>query len=161
LSNLIQPQKYVHSKTFKRRLGLHIKIDTFSYGSIALVIGTPLLLTATNLGRIQLKLKRSCAKKDKTYRKFWIRAFPSFPLTRKSTNARMGKGKGKLKGWFCRITAGSFFIELKNVRIGRGRFFLNQIRSNLRSSDFVTFRTPTIVTSQTSRKRSVKLVPYF
>jgi ribosomal protein L16 len=140
---------------------MQIRKNTFTFGSIALVIATPLLLTSTNLGRIQLKLKRSCSKRDKTYRKFWIRAFPSFPLTRKSTNARMGKGRGKLKGWFCRVKAGSLFVEVKNLRIGRGRFFLNQIRAGLRSSDFITFRSNRFVTSPVAPSRRYKIALYF
>lgn len=161
MSNLIQPQKYLHSKTFKKRITFSIANDNFSYGSIALVLGRPLLLTASNLGKIQLKLKRACSKRDKTYRKYWIRAFPSFPLTRKSLNARMGKGKGKLKGWFCRLSAGSFFIELRNLRIGRGRFFLNQVRAGLRSSDFLKFRQPSRITSPVSPSRSFYLTSFF
>lgn len=161
MSNLIQPQKYVYSKVFKRRLLAPIKMDTFNYGSMALVLGTPLLLTATNLGRLQLKLKRACAKRDKTYRKFWIRSFPSFPLTRKSTNARMGKGRGKLKGWFCQISAGTLFIEIKNVRLGRGKFFLNQIRANLRSSDFLKFKIQKRLTSPIMSKKTFPISPFF
>jgi ribosomal protein L16/L10AE len=53
------------------------------------------------------------------------------PLTRKPTGTRMGKGKGKLECWFTDVHAGIFFVEFKNLRIGRAKYFSTQIGHKL------------------------------
>ena len=50
-------------------------------------------------------------------RKTWIFIRPNYVLTRKSKNARMGKGKGNFKRWCTIVYPGRTFIEHTNVPI--------------------------------------------
>jgi hypothetical protein len=43
----------------------------------------------------------------------------------------MGKGKGKLKGWFCQTSPSITFVEYKNLRVGRSNYFLTQLANRL------------------------------
>jgi ribosomal protein L16/L10AE len=43
----------------------------------------------------------------------------------------MGKGKGKNSSWSAKIPINSIFIEFKNVRLGRSKYFLNQVTYKL------------------------------
>lgn len=87
----------------------------------------PLHLTANQLFRFKLFLKKSVKKSDYTRRSVWFLAFPHLPLTRKPNGVRMGKGKGKLECWFTNISGGSIVIEFKNLRKGRAIFFMKQM----------------------------------
>jgi hypothetical protein len=39
----------------------------------------------------------------------------------------MGKGKGKLKGWFSQTPPSITLVEYKNLRVGRSDYFLTQL----------------------------------
>lgn len=81
--------------------------------------------------RMNLLLKKSARRADKTFRKLWFNAFPHLPLTKKVVGARMGKGKGKLQSWFTIVRSGSVIFEVKNLRLGRFYYFSKQIESRL------------------------------
>jgi large subunit ribosomal protein L16 len=62
----------------------------------------------------QIESARKCIKRtftDKTF-KIRIKVFTYQPFTQKSVASRMGKGKGKLVGWFCPIRAGQIIFEI-------------------------------------------------
>ena len=44
--------------------------------------------------------------------KVWIRIFPDFPVTNKSSDVRMGKGKGNVAYWVCNVKPGRILYEL-------------------------------------------------
>ena len=44
-----------------------------------------------------------------------INVFPDFPLTVKPAEMRMGKGKGNIKSWVCRIKKGSVIFEVISI----------------------------------------------
>jgi large subunit ribosomal protein L16 len=88
-------------------------------------------LTASQLFRFKLFLKRAIKKSDKTRRFSWFLAFPHLPLTKKPNGIRMGKGKGKLECWFTNISGGSILLEFKNLRKGRSDFFMKQMTHKL------------------------------
>ena len=78
-----------------------------------------------------MQLKKGSRRVDKTSRKVWLNAFPHLPLTKKVAGSRMGKGKGKLKGWFSQTPPSITFAEYKNLRIGRSNYFLTQLSHRL------------------------------
>ena len=45
----------------------------------------------------------------------WIRIFPDLPVTSKPTEVRMGKGKGSVDYWACRVAPGRVMFELDGV----------------------------------------------
>ena len=95
------------------------------------MVPSNLTLTAQKMFRLNLLLKKSARRADKTFRKLWFNAFPHLPLTKKVVGARMGKGKGKLHSWFTIVKSGSVLFEVKNLRLGRFYYFSKQIESRL------------------------------
>ena len=52
-------------------------------------------------------------KKKKRGRYYWFKLKNCMPCTKKSDKSRMGKGKGKLVGWYCNLLAGNIILELR------------------------------------------------
>lgn len=44
--------------------------------------------------------------------KIWIRAFPDVPLTKKPLEVRMGRGKGNVNIWVCKVNKGKILFEV-------------------------------------------------
>ena len=59
----------------------------------------------------------------------------------------MGKGTGKLHSWFTPVRAGTILVEFANLRSGRAKHFMNQVRFKL--------AVPTMVT--TTQTKNVKV----
>ena len=47
--------------------------------------------------------------------KIWIRIFPDVPVTKKPLEVRMGKGKGNVEYWVCKIQPGRVLYEMEGV----------------------------------------------
>lgn len=52
----------------------------------------------------------------------------NFPLSTKSKNSRMGKGKGSLYSWSVRLPLGYTLIELQNLNSYNQRLVINSIK---------------------------------
>jgi large subunit ribosomal protein L16 len=61
--------------------------------------------------------RRAISRRLKRSGKLWIRIFPDLPVTSKPAEVRMGKGKGNLEFWACRIKAGTMLFEINDVSI--------------------------------------------
>jgi large subunit ribosomal protein L16 len=46
-----------------------------------------------------------------------VRAFPNKPISKKGTESRMGKGKGSVYQWLCRIRRGEIFLEIDGIGV--------------------------------------------
>lgn len=156
----LQPKRYSYKKFFKMRFRRKTLTPNFMYGDIGLVLSHPLQLTANRLGKMKLRLKKANRRRTTTYRRCWLRSFPQLPLTRKSTNARMGKGRGKLKTWYAMLYGGTMLIEFKNLRLGRASAFLNKFRGGLRFSDFILANQPRQLTLPLKRGLTKPILPF-
>jgi large subunit ribosomal protein L16 len=47
--------------------------------------------------------------------KIWIRVFPDVPISKKPLEVRMGKGKGNVEYWVCKIQPGKMLYEMEGV----------------------------------------------
>jgi large subunit ribosomal protein L16 len=132
---LLQPRNFYYKRKHKNRSLLSFNNSSLNnrlnFGGAGLLLLKPIHLTANQLFRFKLFLKRASKKSDRTRRFVWFLAFPHLPLTRKPNGVRMGKGKGKLECWFTNISAGSVLIEFKNLRKGRSSFFMKQMTHKL------------------------------
>ena len=68
-------------------------------------------LTAHQIEATRQVINRYLKRKGK----IWIKAFPDFPVTAKPTEVRMGKGKGAIKEWVCRVRKGKILFEVDGV----------------------------------------------
>lgn len=132
---LLQPRNFYFKRKHKQRSLLNFNNfflkNSLNFGGAGLMLLKPAHLTANQLFRFKLFLKRAAKKSDHTRRYVWFLAFPHLPLTRKPNGVRMGKGKGKLECWFTNISGGSILIEFRNLRKGRAVFFMKQLTHKL------------------------------
>ena len=49
--------------------------------------------------------------------RMWIRVFPDVPVSKKPAEVRMGKGKGSVEYWACRVKPGRIMFEVDGVDI--------------------------------------------
>lgn len=131
---LLQPRTFVYKRRQKQRRCLLFNNNlttNLKFGSAGLMILKPIHLTANQLYRFKLYLKRASKKTESTKRFVWFNLFPHLPLTRKPNGVRMGKGKGKLECWYTNVSGGSTIVEFRNLRKGRSSFFMKQLTHKL------------------------------
>lgn len=59
--------------------------------------------------------RRTITRFVKRTGKLWIRVFPHIPVTSKPAEVRMGKGKGAVDHWMCKIKPGLMIFEIDGV----------------------------------------------
>jgi large subunit ribosomal protein L16 len=73
-------------------------------------------IQALEKGRISAKqietIRRSITGFMKRKGKVWIRIFPDFPITKKPSEVRMGKGKGNVSHWVANVKPGRILYEI-------------------------------------------------
>ena len=123
----LQPKTFKSKKRQKGRYPLLFnKYRSLQFGDSGLRTLGSLIFTSSHLEKMKLFLRKARRKSDKTHRRVWFNLFPHLPLSKKSANVRMGKGKGKLKTWFINVRAGSILVEYSNLRYGRAVYFFEQ-----------------------------------
>ncbi len=128
---LLRPRKFIYKNIFKRRSFITPKANSIKYGQCGLQLLQPVRLNNKQIFRIKLFLKKSSRKFDKTSRYIWFNLFPHLPLSKKVEGSRMGKGVGKLAGWFIELPSGICIFEFKNLRPGRAHYFTKQVQHRL------------------------------
>jgi large subunit ribosomal protein L16 len=128
---LLQPRKFKYKTRQKQRSARIAGISHLRYGTMGLRLLKPFRVSAKKIFRLKLFLKRSSRKADITKRAFWVSIFPHLPLSRKPKGMRMGKGAGKLSTWYTQIRGGRILVEFKNLRLGRARYYSNQVAHKL------------------------------
>lgn len=82
------------------------KLSFGDYGLQAVECGS---ISNREIESARVAINRSLGKKGK----IWIRIFPDIPVTKKPLEVRMGKGKGNLEGWFCKILFSRILFEVQ------------------------------------------------
>jgi large subunit ribosomal protein L16 len=60
-------------------------------------------------------LRRIYGRKFRRKAKIRINSFPTIPVTEKSSESRMGKGKGAVQYWVCPLKRGQILFQIKKV----------------------------------------------
>ena len=60
--------------------------------------------------------RRAITRHMRRQGKLWIRIFPDVPVTTKPAQVRMGKGKGAVEYWICRVKPGRIMFEIDGVK---------------------------------------------
>lgn len=81
------------------------------YSTNAIIATQPSFITASQLEAITLKLKRILKRKGKIIH----RVFPHQSVTKKPQEVRMGKGKGNVSHWVCKVGGGTVLFEIDGV----------------------------------------------
>ena len=111
---MLQPKKVRRRRVHKGRVkGLAQRGAVISFGSFG--------IKALEMGRItsrQIEAARiAMTRHMKREGQVWIRIFPDTPITSKPAEVRMGKGKGALDHWVCKVKPGRILYELEGVSL--------------------------------------------
>jgi large subunit ribosomal protein L16 len=115
---MLQPKRTKFRKQFKgRNRGLATTGSKVSFGEFG--------LKAVERGRITARqieaARRAMTRHVKRGGKIWIRVFPDVPVSKKPLEVRMGKGKGNVEYWVCKIQPGRVLYEMEGVDEGIAR----------------------------------------
>ena len=109
---MLQPKRTKFRKMFKgRNRGLANNGNKVSFGQYG--------LQAVDRGRITARqieaARRAMTRHIKRGGKIWIRIFPDVPISKKPLEVRMGKGKGNVEYWVCKVQPGKMLYEMEGV----------------------------------------------
>ena len=109
---MMQPKRTKFRKQFKgRNRGLAQVGNRVSFGEYG--------LKCMDTGRITARqieaARRAMTRHIKRGGKIWIRVFPDVPVSKKPIEVRMGKGKGNVEYWVCKVQPGRMLYEMEGV----------------------------------------------
>ena len=109
---MLQPKRTKFRKMFKgRNRGLANSGNKVSFGQYGLQASERGKITARQIEAA----RRAMTRHIKRGGKIWIRIFPDVPVSKKPLEVRMGKGKGNVEYWVCKIQPGKMLYEMEGV----------------------------------------------
>ena len=109
---MLQPKRTKFRKQFKgRNRGLASTGSKVSFGEFGLKAIERGMITARQIEAA----RRAMTRHIKRGGKIWIRVFPDVPVSKKPLEVRMGKGKGNVEYWVCKIQPGRVLYEMEGV----------------------------------------------
>ena len=110
--NMLSPKKTKFRKQFKGRIHGSSKGNySLNYGSFGLKAMEPERVTSRQIEAARKAITRYLKRAGR----MWIRIFPDVPVSKKPAEVRMGKGKGSVEYWACRVKPGRVLFELDGV----------------------------------------------
>ena len=109
---ILRPKKTKFRKAFKGKIHGNAKGGfKIAFGKYALKALEP-----ERIKEIQIEAARKAINRHlRRAGKLWIRVFPDLPVTKKPADVRMGRGKGSVEFWACRVKPGRILFELDSV----------------------------------------------
>ena len=110
--NMLSPKKTKFRKQFKGRIhGTSKGNYSLNYGSFGLKAMEPERVTSRQIEAARKAITRYLKRAGR----MWIRIFPDVPVSKKPAEVRMGKGKGSIEYWACRVKPGRIMFEIDGV----------------------------------------------
>jgi large subunit ribosomal protein L16 len=112
---MLLPKRTKYRKAHKGRIHGNAKGGTIlNFGAYGLKALQPERITSRQIEAARRAITRHIKRQGRV----WIRIFPDLPVTQKPTEVRMGKGKGAVEYWACRVKPGRILFELDGVEEG-------------------------------------------
>ena len=109
---MLQPKKTKFRKAHKGRVkGVATSATTLNFGTFGLKSLQAERITARQIEAARVAMTRYMKRAGRV----WVRIFPDIPVSKKPTEVRMGKGKGALEFWACRVKPGRIIFEVDGV----------------------------------------------
>ena len=109
---MLQPKRTKFRKLHKGRIHGEAKGGSLlNFGSFALKATEPERVTARQIEAARRAITRHMKRQGRV----WIRIFPDTPVTSKPVEVRMGKGKGSVDYWACKVKPGRIMFEIDGV----------------------------------------------
>ena len=115
---MLQPKKTKFRKAHKGRIkGVATSATTLNYGTFGLKALEADRITARQIEAARVAMTRFMKRAGRV----WVRIFPDVPVSKKPAEVRMGKGKGSIEFWACRVKPGRIMFEVDGVNINDAR----------------------------------------
>jgi large subunit ribosomal protein L16 len=109
---MLQPKRTKFRKIHKGRIHGDAKGGSdLNFGGFGLKALEPERVTARQIEAARRALTRHMKRQGRV----WIRVFPDVPVTSKPIEVRMGKGKGSVDYWVCKVKPGRIMFEVDGV----------------------------------------------
>jgi len=102
-------------------------LNTLTFGSFGLKTIEHGRLSSRQLKAMLQFLNKAFKKKGRII----LKVFPHTPVTKKPIEVRMGKGKGNVLFWVCKLKAGSFLCEIETSNRNLALLVLTKIKKKL------------------------------
>ena len=109
---MLQPKRTKYRKMHKGRIRGEAKGGSdLNFGTFGLKALEPERITARQIEAARRAMTRHMKRQGRV----WIRIFPDLPVTSKPIEVRMGKGKGSVDFWACKVKPGRVMFEIDGV----------------------------------------------
>jgi len=109
---MLQPVRTKYRKAFKGRIhGKATRAAVLNYGAYGLKALEPERIIGKQIEAARVALTRYMKRTGRV----WTRIFPNIPVSKKPTEVRMGKGKGNIEYYACRVKPGRIIFEVDGV----------------------------------------------
>jgi large subunit ribosomal protein L16 len=109
---MLQPKRTKFRKQFKGRIKGEAKGGSdLNFGTYGLKATEPERVTARQIEAARRAMTRHMKRQGRV----WIRIFPDVPVSAKPIEVRMGKGKGSVDRWVCKVKPGRVMFEIDGV----------------------------------------------
>jgi len=107
---LLRPKNQKYKKSQKGRLGkMSRPVANLEFGNFGLVSKNSAKITAKHIESCRLGVRRIIKREGEVF----FRVFPHIPVTKKPSEVRMGKGKGSVDHFICRVSSNTVLLEIK------------------------------------------------
>ena len=109
---MLQPARTKYRKAHKGRIhGVADRGATINFGSHGLQAMEPERITSRQIEAARVALTRHMKRAGRV----WLRIFPNIPVSKKPIEVRMGKGKGNVEYYICRVKPGRIIFEIDEI----------------------------------------------
>jgi large subunit ribosomal protein L16 len=109
---MLLPKRTKFRKQHKGRIKGNAKGgSSLNFGAYGLKATTPERVTSRQIEAA----RRAMTRHMKRAGRVWIRIFPDVPVSKKPAEVRMGKGKGSVEFWACKVKPGRIMFEIDGV----------------------------------------------
>ncbi len=125
---MLMPKRTKHRKQQRGRMrGAAYRGSKISFGEYGLQAEAPAWITNRQIEAARVAIMRHIKRQGK----LWIRVFPDKPVTVKSAETRMGKGKGAPEFWVAVVKPGRIMFELEGVKLEEAKRAMELASSKL------------------------------
>lgn len=139
---MLSPKRTKYRKYQKGRIGgVQSTGGVLHFGEHGIMALEPARITARQIEACRIAISRRMRRLGK----LWICIYPDIAVTSKPAEVRMGKGKGSIDYWMCRVKSGKILFEINGISPELARSALEAGSSKL--------PIPTKCISMTSKER--------
>ena len=114
----MSPKRTKYRKQHKGRIHGKAKGNySLNFGNFGLKALQPERVTSRQIEAARKAITRHLKRSGR----LWIRIFPDVPVTKKPAEVRMGKGKGSVEFWACRVKPGRIMLEVDGVPLNEAK----------------------------------------